>query len=64
VFHDVISKDKNKLEKMIDDLLQESKFSELAGEIKELFHQYLTDGELIKKHVSYHPYYVILCKMC
>ena len=45
VFRDVIIKDKNKLEKMINDL-QESKFSEQAGEIKDLCHQYLTDGEL------------------
>ena len=60
VFHDVISTDKNELEKMINDLLQESEFSEKVGEIKDLFHQYLTDGKL-KKYLydrNLYPKYV------
>ena len=60
VFHDVISKDKNELEKMINDLLQESEFSEKVDEIKDLFHLYLTDGKL-KKYLhdrNLYPKYV------
>ena len=36
IFHDVVSKDKKKLEKMLDNLSQEYDFSELAMEIKEI----------------------------
>lgn len=42
IFHEVISKDKKKLEKMIDNLSQEYDFSELAMEIKELLNTYFT----------------------
>ena len=42
IFHDVISKDKKKLEKMLDSLSQEYDFSELAIEIKELLNTYFT----------------------
>ena len=56
VFRDVIIKDKNKLEEMIN-VLQESKFSEQAGEIKDLFHQYLTDGDLRLYHHVRGNYY-------
>ena len=42
VFHDVIIKDKNKLEKMINEL-QESKFSEQAGEIKDLLVNFIKE---------------------
>ena len=34
IFHDVVLKDKKKLEKMLDNLSQEYDFSELAMEIK------------------------------